>query len=660
MRIRLQTRVFRDFVLLVLMFGVLCAVLGGYLIGHTVLREAQRRVSLDLRSAWSVLDSELKELRVLVAATAARRQMRDAASNGEAPLHRADFEVIRRLGDLDFIGLTDNEGTVLLRGAPPYETGDDLSGDPIIYRALHDEPTSHIAILGQERLVREGRALQEQAFIAFEPTPKAKPRAKAQETSGMVMEAAAPVRDPNGNVLGCVYGGVLLNRNYEMVDGIRSIVFQEETYEGQPLGTVTIFQWDVRIATNVMKEKGQRAIATRVSQEVYDQVLENDKSWYDRAFVVRDWYISAYDPIHDVDGDVIGILYVGVLEEKYEDIKAGLWRIYAVFAGCAAVLTIVVGFWFSRHLTGSLSRLAHAADRIAAGELDHQVPEPRTDDEIRDLTRDFNAMADRLREREQSLRSANAELERLNTNYLDMLGFVSHELKNTLGVIYTAARSLDSGLVGKLTDPQARMAGSIRRSIDKAVSMTRNYLDLSRIEKGEFAVEKEEVRLIRDVVNPLLDQFTATLAEHDMTLENELPDRLTVAADPNALQIVFKNLIGNALKYGRKGGTIRLGFREEPECWRFNVWNEGDAPSPERLEELFRKFARVEKTSEAGRKGTGLGLFITRQIIEAHGGRAYAESQEGQWIDFVFTLPKEPHQEGAAGQVQPDRAPSDC
>ena len=264
----------------------------------------------------------------------------------------------------------------------------------------------------------------------------------------MVIMASAPVSDVNGRPLGVIYAGVLLNRNHSLVDKIRSIIFEDQTYNGVQLGNVTIFQWDARIATNVMLTNGHRAIGTRVSQTVYDNVLENALPWYDRAFVVSDWYVTAYDPIRDVENRVIGILYVGILAKTYDDIKYSLWKAHAGLSTGVALAVFAVSLIFARRLTGSLTRLADSAGKIAQGDLNLKVPEPPGNDEVRDLTRAFNMMTASLKDREDRLNTANAALEqtncslqRLNANYLNMLGFVSHELKNTLGVIYTSARS---------------------------------------------------------------------------------------------------------------------------------------------------------------------------------------------------------------------------
>ena len=273
------------------------------------------------------------------------------------------------------------------------------------------------------------------------------------------------------------------------------------------------------------------------------------------------------------------------------------------------------------------------------------MPEPATNDEVLDLTRSFNAMASSLRDREEKLKTANTELavaneslQKVNGNYLDMLGFVSHELKNTLGVIYTSARALDMGLTGPLTENQATLVHGIAKSINTAVIMTRNYLDLARIEKAELKLEIKPMDMVKDVVNPVLHELSPALIENGMALKNELPETLPAKGDTDLLQIVFKNLLNNAIAYGRKSGAIKIGFKKEEKDLVFEVWNEGEGLSPDQISRLFGKFIRFNKEKNKSR-GTGLGLFITKDIIEKHGGRIKAESQMGAWIAFIFTLP---------------------
>jgi two-component system, NtrC family, sensor kinase len=646
MRIQLYKRIFLNFVLVIALFGALAASVGAFLINRTLVNEAQRRVGLDLRAAWSVVQSELDGLELFLTALSSGKRVQEAYHTPDTDEFRTLLEVARRRSRFDFLGLTDNQGRVIMRTSTPYQDGDYLTHDALIRRALMGETASGFAILEAQRLQREGERLEERAFMVFEPTPKAKQRARETETAGMALVAATPVTDDTGARKGVLYAGILLNRNHDLVDKIQSIVFEDQLYKNNQVGTVTIFQWDCRVATTVKLPGGNRAIGTRVSETVYDKVLENNLNYYDRAFVVNDWYLSAYDPLHDLEGKVIGILYVGVLARQYDDLKRNLWTLYGFMSLGAALIVLILGLVFSRRLTGAISRLADAAAEIAKGRLDMQVPEPATDDEVRDLTKAFNFMAGRLREREQRLKKTNKALEEanhalniVNRNYLDMLGFVSHELKNTLGVIYTSAKALTMAAIGRLTTSQEALVANITRSIEKAVGMTRKYLDLSRIEKGELQVNPQPMDMIGDVVMPVLESFQEAIAAKAVAIDNEMPGRIALTGDRDLLQIVYKNLIDNALKYGRQGGTIRLTCTPMAHAWRFEVWNEGEGLAEAQLAQVFDKFVRLRRM-EGLAQGTGLGLFITREIVHKHGGDIRAESDQGKWVKFVFTLPE--------------------
>ena len=656
MRLNLRSRTLLSFVLVIVAFCIIGGVGGTFFINHTAVEEEQRRVGGDLRSACSVVDGKISGLSILLSSLATGKRVAGARLDPYSESSRIALDKVRKQFGLDFLGLTDEHGRVTLRTVEPFKTGDDLSTDPFVKGALLGKEISGFYILTQRRLDLEGGNLPERAFMAFEPTPKAKPRAKTTETAGLAIMAAAPVTDQAGRVMGAIYAGLLLNRNNALIDEIRSSVFEDKKINGRPVGTVTIFQWDVRIATNVFLPNGNRALGTRVSTEVYDKVLENNGSWYGRAFVVDDWYISAYDPIRDVEGKVIGILYVGVLAKKYDDIKWNLWKMYGGLSLVAVVLVVLVGLLFARRLTSSVHHLAEASGRVAAGELDLTVPEPKANDELRDLTRAFNIMTASLRDREEKLKIAHAQLDKtnaslqaVNKSYINMLRFVSHELKNSLGVIFTSAKALDSGMAGALSENQAQLVRGIARNVETAVDMTRKYLDLTRIEQGELHLQSQPLELLSDVVNPVLEELHQAIIDKGMKLEKGDPGPINLTGDPSLLRIVYKNLLDNALKYGLPGGEIKLGAMRKQNGFQLEVFNQGQGLAPEKIAKLFEKFVRLNGAKNGDRKGTGLGLFITKEIVGKHGGDIWADSQEGKWMRFTFTLPLEPPRESAAG-----------
>jgi len=224
MRLELRKRIFLNFILIIALFGILGALFGSALINRYTLREAQTRVSLDLRSAWSVLQGELEKMQLAVKVLGSGQRVAHAFAEPKAMASRASLEAVRRECAFDFLSLTDQQGRVILRSLEPYNAGDYLFNDPLINRALNGQTVGGFDLLGPQRLRAEGADLEERAFIVFEPTPKAKPRAKEYESSGMALVAAAPVKNDQGAPIGSIYAGILLNRNHVLVDRIRSIV----------------------------------------------------------------------------------------------------------------------------------------------------------------------------------------------------------------------------------------------------------------------------------------------------------------------------------------------------------------------------------------------------------------------------------------------------
>jgi signal transduction histidine kinase len=310
-----------------------------------------------------------------------------------------------------------------------------------------------------------------------------------------------------------------------------------------------------------------------------------------------------------------------------------------------ALAVFAVSLIFARRLTGSLTRLADTAGKIAEGHLNLKVPEPPGNDEVRDLTRAFNLMTVSLKDREDRLNTANTALEqtncslqRLNVNYLDMLGFVSHELKNTLGVIYTSARALEIQVGGALSVQQTDLVHNISRNIHAAVDMARKYLDLARIESAELRINRQSMDLIQDVIHPVIQEMTPILSKKGMLLHTDFPQALPIFADPSLLKTVFRNLFDNAAKYGAEPGEVRIQISCNDAEVSGEVWNLGEGLPVDQLEKIFEKFVRFDPRGDASR-GSGLGLFITREIIAKHGGRIWAESEPGVWMRFCFSLP---------------------
>lgn len=322
-----------------------------------------------------------------------------------------------------------------------------------------------------------------------------------------------------------------------------------------------------------------------------------------------------------------------------------------VFIGSACVALLVaflVANFLAIRLAGRINTVTGAAVELEQGNLEARVPEPAhaQQDEIKRLQVIFNAMAEALQQRDEELRASRDqlaqvtdELQQWNQSYLNTLQFITHELKNQIAAAKLNLAAVRDGYVGELNQEQKEALEDVMSTVNHTEDMLVNYLNLSRIEKGELQVRTRPVQIEPDIVQPVLRGLQGMLTERQMRVEVDLPDDLITQGDPTLLQTVYENLISNAAKYGRPGGRIRLWGKPVNGMLEMHVWNEGQGVSEDRIGELFGKFSRLQPPGEEVR-GSGLGLFIDREIVRKHGGEIWAQSEFGEWIDFVFTLPR--------------------
>jgi two-component system NtrC family sensor kinase len=347
MKILTKTQLALIFLAIACLIGVATSIIVNSIITSQIIFEAQERVKEDLNTARYVYTSKVRDIDRTIRWTSIRHVLKKGLKERNISPIQNELAGLMAEEGLDFLTLVDRNGTVVFRFHNPSTSGDSLLDDPFIKSALEKKGISGTQVLSGDELLKEATTLAQKAIIQSIPVPKERPSRKIEETSGMVLKAAHPVIDFNGKVLGVLTGGVLLNRNYEIVDRIKNIVFKDAKYKGKDIGTATIFLGDLRISTNVMDKEGSRAIGTRAMKEVQEQVLGKGTPWIHRAFVVDDWYITAYEPIRDVQDKTVGILYVGLMESKYAVIKERLILLFFFFSMSGMLIALTISFLFS-------------------------------------------------------------------------------------------------------------------------------------------------------------------------------------------------------------------------------------------------------------------------------------------------------------------------
>jgi two-component system NtrC family sensor kinase len=642
---KLRSRIVVPFDIVIVTFSLLVVVLGYYVIKNDIIKRAQTKVKNDLNSAREIYNQETEKVKDIVRFTAVRFFINDAISKQDYEILKNELDKIRDSESLDILTLTDASGKVIYRSRNPSETGDDQSLDELVSKVISNEKVvAGTVIVPQDELIKEGDDLANQANIDFIPTPKARRRDKTRETSGMMIKAAAPVIDPNENLSGVLYGGILLNRNYKIVDKVKEIVYKGETYKGKDIGTATIFQDDLRISTNVKAKDESRAVGTRVSEEVYQQVIEKGLPWIARAFVVNDWYKTAYEPIKDIDNNIIGILYVGILEKPFTYMTRNILILFLVIVCIATALASTLEIVLTGTIARPVERMLKATRKLSAGSLGYKVNKETGTFEFDELAESFNKMSTQLLDREESLKKMNDELATLNKTYLDLVGFVSHELKGIVATTIMNAAAVRDGLFGQINEKQKQSLTSVTKNLHYFRETVRKFLDLSRIEKGELEVNKTQVNLREDIFDPCIETFDAEIADKKMIITNNIANEIKVDGDLDLLHIVANNLLSNAIKYGLENGKIELSSQDLKNKIQIEVYNDSRPITEEEKEKLFRKFSRLQDSKEKKIKGTGLGLFLTKEIITKHGGDIWVRPQENG-NSFIFQIEKNPDTE---------------
>ncbi len=522
-------------------------------------------------------------------------------------------------------------------------------------RVLPPDPTradsTSVEVLAPEQQGLLSPALRERVAVPLLNTRNAAPTERAVENRAMLLLATRAIRDETGELIGHLQGGVLLNRNLPFIDHINQIVYPAGSLpfaEWGSKGTATLFLDDVRISTNVRLFGGvdeERAIGTRVSQSVRDAVLGSGQTWLDRAFVVQDWYVSAYLPLADGQGRRVGMLYVGVLERPFVLLKyAALATIGALFFGVMIVAAFVSLRW-ARSIFHPLERMEATMQCVEGGDMAARVGAVASTDEIGRLAQHldellgtiddntrrlqgWNAELDaKVAERTQALQDAQRQLvqaEKLAT-VGQLTASIAHEVNNPIAVIQGNLDLLRE-LLGD--EAAARVAPELRlvdAQIERMRLIVTRLLQFAR--PGEFAGYIEAVNTAR-----LLDDCLV-LAGHQISragvqVQRDFSATRQPQINAQELQQVLVNLIVNALQAMPGGGTLRLatadsGTAEAPTVV-ITVADSGPGLAPELLAQLFQPFVTRR------REGTGLGLWISREIVERYGGTLEAANAPPQ------------------------------
>ncbi|GGL58693.1 HAMP domain-containing sensor histidine kinase [Planomonospora parontospora] len=287
----------------------------------------------------------------------------------------------------------------------------------------------------------------------------------------------------------------------------------------------------------------------------------------------------------------------------------------------AIALALAVTWYFSRRLQRSIARVVDSAAEVAAGDYSSRISSPGLGSEFDRLAGTFNALAERLGAVESTRRR--------------MLADLAHEMRTPLATLNAHFEALEDG-VRELDEDTFAV---LRSSTGRLERLAQDIGAVSRAEEGSLEIHRELTgprQLVEAACRAAADRY------HDkgVTLRGDVSTDLPVLVDPARMGQVLGNLLDNALRHTPQGGSVTVFCRNLERWVEFEVRDTGEGIAPEHLDHIFDRFYRADPARSRPRGGSGIGLTITKALVEAHGGGIFARSAgPGQGAAFTVRLP---------------------
>ncbi len=329
-----------------------------------------------------------------------------------------------------------------------------------------------------------------------------------------------------------------------------------------------------------------------------------------------------------LSGGTIGVVFAGSSAGGMTSFLSDVLLIFVIGAILVIVISFIVTYFTTEAMVRPLRAMLKATDSFAKGDFAARVP-VEGDEEIEQLAMAFNNMAANLATFEASRRS--------------FIANVSHELKTPMTTI---GGFIDGILDG--TIPQEKYhyyLGIVSNEVKRLSRMVVSMLNISRIEAGEMQLKLQTVDINETVCRTVLG-FEQKIEEKQIDIHGLDAGRIYVEADPDLVHQITYNLIENAVKFTPQSGTISISYANEGKLLAVSIRNTGNGISKEEIPFLFERFYKSDRSRSMDKTGVGLGLHIVKSLVHLQGGTITVKSVEGEYTEFVFTLPAAQQKQG--------------
>ncbi|MCX7943793.1 MAG: ATP-binding protein [Deltaproteobacteria bacterium] len=627
--------------LTVLIGGLIASAIGTYTVRNTLKNQAYEKIRHDIQSAFALYQSEGEKIRSIINLIAENIKIKND------PFILNDVTYINKVKSehyFDFLTIVDSNGLdiyekkklpraeSIIKNIRNPEFSETLSVEDIAILTRADQDSYSIKIIDTERAYPEDRSILKEVLCISSMS--------SFEYSGKIYY---------------LYGGIILNKNFDFVDKIREIIFSGEFHRGKPVGTVTIFSGPIRIATNVLLNEKTRAIGTVIQDIVGETLLEKNKEFIGRAFVVNSWYLGAYRLIPTRDQSK-AILYVGLSESVYMSIQYNLVLRFLFVAIISFVLIIIFSYVLVSKITKPIENLAQLSENISSGDFSKRA-EISTNDELGRLAKAFNHMVESISSSHKMLEEYNITLQRkvqerteelmkikeqmIQSEKLASIGRLSagiaHEINNPLSAILSYAHLIKEELIEKNDAKEIlNFTNNIISETNRTKNIIKSLLEFSRQHKTEY--EWVDInQIIEDTINLITLQKNTNNIEIIKEYGKDIP---IVKIDSEKIREAIINIVINAMDaIGEKGKIIiKTAVDHKRKTFSISVKDTGPGIPPDVMGHIFEPFFTTKPVGQ----GTGLGLSVTYGIVKQHNGEILVDSKVGEGATFTIILPLHP------------------
>lgn len=357
---------------------------------------------------------------------------------------------------------------------------------------------------------------------------------------------------------------------------------------------------------------------------------------------------STYAIMNNIEGDdttrLIAFSYskvikdfILVLEHNTDGIFGSVYNLrnLIVIVTIMMVVTgIFLGFVISRNISKPIITLRDATNQIRNDNLDMYV-DVQTNDELGDLASSFNMMTQELKKSKKQIQQYSKTLEKILKQKDEFINQLGHDLKNPLGPLIQLLPILEKD---EKDEKKKEIISVLRRNVGYMRNLVTKTIELAKLNSPNTNFNFQQVNMANLMEN-VIEANKLLITDHSVTIENNLPNDITLFADSLRIEELLNNLFNNAIKYTKQNGNIIIDAKKEDDSILFSIKDNGIGMNTEQMENIFNEFYKAD-VSRHNFESSGLGMTISKRIVEKHGGKIWVESEGlGKGSTFFFTLP---------------------